>query len=77
MSRCQTITTVYHDGRFWVALIERLDGDAVEIARHVFGPEPGNAELLDWAETRHAEAVRHYGGSAARKRGKRRDRGRY
>ena len=46
----QTVTTIYFDGQFWVALVERIDGDAVEMARHVFGPEPGNAELLEWAE---------------------------
>ncbi len=49
MSHRQTVTTVYFDGQFWVALVERLDGEAVEVARHVFGAEPSNAELLDWA----------------------------
>ncbi len=44
-----TITTICHDGQFWIALIERLHGDRIEIARHVFGPEPSNAELLAWA----------------------------
>ena len=49
MSHRQTITTICHDGQFWIALIERLDGNYLEIARHVFGAEPSNAELLDWA----------------------------
>ncbi|MBU1174694.1 MAG: YjdF family protein [Alphaproteobacteria bacterium] len=49
MSHFQTITTIYHDGQFWVAMIERLDGDRVDVARHVFGAEPSNAELLAWA----------------------------
>lgn len=49
MPHQQTVTTIYCDGQFWVALIERLDGETVVAARHVFGPEPSNAELLDWA----------------------------
>lgn len=49
MSRFQTITTICHDGRFWIALVEPSCGDRIEIARYVFGPEPSNAELLDWA----------------------------
>ena len=45
----QTITTICFDGQFWVAIIERIDGDSIYVARHVFGPEPSNAELLAWA----------------------------
>lgn len=39
--------TVFFDGRFWVALAERRgpSGEAL-YARHVFGPEPSNPELL-------------------------------
>jgi hypothetical protein len=35
--------------QFWVALIERYRGAERVVARHVFGPEPNNAELLAWA----------------------------
>ncbi len=49
MPRSQTIATICHDGQFWIALVERLSDDRIEVARHVFGPEPSNAELLAWA----------------------------
>ena len=49
MPRSQTIATICHDGQFWIALVERLSDGRIEIARHVFGPEPSNAELLAWA----------------------------
>ncbi|MBU1079767.1 MAG: YjdF family protein, partial [Spirochaetes bacterium] len=39
--------TVFFDGRFWIALAVRTDEAGVaSIARHVFGPEPTNPELL-------------------------------
>ena len=49
MPRFQTIATICHDGQFWVAVIERQNSDSIEVARHVFGPEPSNPEVLDWA----------------------------
>jgi hypothetical protein len=45
----RTVGTVLFDGRFWVAVIERFSGGGYSVARHVFGAEPTNAELLDWA----------------------------
>lgn len=43
-----TITTIYFDGQFWVALIEKcLDGNFFT-GRHIFGAEPSNPELLEW-----------------------------
>ncbi|WP_243726721.1 YjdF family protein [Actinocrispum wychmicini] len=41
--------TVYFDGQFWVGVLEVHDEDGVRAARHVFGPEPTNAELLQFA----------------------------
>jgi hypothetical protein len=39
--------TVLFDGRFWIALAEREGDDGtVSVARHVFGPEPTNTDLL-------------------------------
>ena len=56
MSR--TVTTIYHDGQFWVGLVERFDvGGNYTCARHVFGPEPNNAELLNWAGSGFSELV--------------------
>jgi hypothetical protein len=41
------ISTVFFDGCFWTALIERLEPDGtVFMGKYVFGPEPNNNELL-------------------------------
>lgn len=59
-----TVTTIYHDGQFWIAVIERVQSDgSYQVTRHIFGPEPSNAELLDWAASgfshlRFSEGVR-------------------
>jgi hypothetical protein len=42
----ETITHIYFDGGFWVALVERHAGAETFLARHVFGSEPSNPELL-------------------------------
>ena len=46
----RTITSIFFDGQFWVAEIERHSDCRVEVARYCFGPEPSNAELLDWID---------------------------
>ena len=51
MDWMKTCLTVFFDGRFWVALVEREDEHGLHLARHVFGPEPGQAEILRWIET--------------------------
>lgn len=38
--------TVYFDGQFWVALIERSTDQGLAALRHVFGAEPHDDELL-------------------------------
>lgn len=43
-----TITTVYFDGQFWCALIERHLQDKCFVGRHVFGEKPSNPKLLEW-----------------------------
>lgn len=41
------VTTVMFDGQFWIALVEKTDGDGVlSVGRHVFGAEPTNQDLL-------------------------------
>jgi hypothetical protein len=44
--------TLYYDGQFWIGLVEFHDDDGVRAARHVFGTEPNNAELLAFATGR-------------------------
>ncbi|WP_229686568.1 YjdF family protein, partial [Longimycelium tulufanense] len=48
--------TVYHDGQFWVGVLE-LQEDGIRAARHVFDAEPTNAELLEFATGRAFLAV--------------------
>ncbi|MBI5549310.1 MAG: YjdF family protein [Deltaproteobacteria bacterium] len=36
---------VFFDGSFWVGVFERRSGEALSVARVVFGPEPSGAEL--------------------------------
>ncbi|WP_276353207.1 YjdF family protein [Cohnella caldifontis] len=40
--------TVYHDGQFWVGVVEELDRGRLKAARHVFGPEPHDEEVLQF-----------------------------
>lgn len=47
--------TVYFDDPFWVGVVERQTEAELQVTRHVFGAEPGAAELwvfvlhqLDW-----------------------------
>jgi len=39
---------VYFDGQFWVGHYEREVDGRVEVARHVFGPEPSLPEIADF-----------------------------
>lgn len=40
--------TLYHDGQFWVGLIEHVEDDAYGVARIVFGAEPSDEEVLQF-----------------------------
>jgi hypothetical protein len=41
--------TVFFDGTYWVGVAEICEPDGrVRAARHIFGAEPSNAELLDF-----------------------------
>lgn len=62
--------TVFHDGQFWVGVVERLDHGAYSVCRLVFGAEPSNEELLafvvrGWEKLEFSTAS---GGDAARKK---------
>jgi len=41
--------TVYFEGPFWVGVLEIRQGDGVRAARHVFGAEPTDPQLYDFA----------------------------
>ncbi|MDC7223837.1 MAG: DUF2992 family protein [Spirochaetales bacterium] len=45
----EVITTIYFDGQFWAALVEKISPDgSVHIARFTFGPEPTKADIRDF-----------------------------
>ena len=39
--------TVYHDGQFWVGVLEQVEDGQYSACRIVFGAEPSNEEVLD------------------------------
>ena len=49
-STCITLT-VFHDGQFWVGILERIEGESLCAARIVFGAEPSNEEILQLIQT--------------------------
>ena len=40
--------TVYFDGQFWIGLVECADADQLRVARHIFGAEPSDIEVLNF-----------------------------
>lgn len=38
--------TVYHDGQFWVGIIEHVEDGKLGAARIIFGAEPSDEEIL-------------------------------
>lgn len=48
LSENYTITTIYFDGQFWCALIERYSDENKFIGRYIFAEEPKNPRILNW-----------------------------
>lgn len=40
--------TVYHNGQFWVGVVEHVEDGMLSVARMVFGAEPSNEEVYTW-----------------------------
>ncbi|MFV5316707.1 YjdF family protein [Priestia megaterium] len=40
--------TIYHDGQFWIGIIEVVEGGKLKAFRYVFGAEPKDTEVLDF-----------------------------
>ena len=40
--------TLFHDGQFWVGVIEHVEDDNFGITRIVFGAEPSKEEILQF-----------------------------
>jgi hypothetical protein len=52
------VFTVFFEGPFWVGVLESEDEGGLVVARHVFGAEPSNAELLHFMLYRYADMRR-------------------
>ena len=51
--------TVAYDGQFWIAFFERESGGVLSVARHVFGPEPSMAQILELVSGRAYQRIRY------------------
>ena len=60
-SEVSSTLTVYHDGQFWVGVVEHVENGMLRVARVVFGAEPSNEEVYTWVLAHWA----HLGLSAA------------
>lgn len=40
--------TLFHDGQFWIGVVEHVEDDSLGVARIVFGAEPSNEEVLQF-----------------------------
>ncbi|MEI4525619.1 YjdF family protein [Priestia megaterium] len=49
--------TIYHDGQFWVGIIEVVEGGKLKAFRYVFGTEPKDTEILDFIYDRLLEVI--------------------
>ena len=38
--------TLFHDGQFWVGVVEHVEDGSLGVARIVFGTEPSNEEVF-------------------------------
>lgn len=47
-----TTLTLYHDGQFWVGLVEHVENGQLSAARVVFGAEPSDQEILEFVSGR-------------------------
>lgn len=47
-SEVSSTLTVYHDGQFWVGVVEHVEDGMLRVARVVFGAEPSDEEVYRW-----------------------------
>jgi hypothetical protein len=52
------VFTVFFENPFWVGILESEDEGTFVVAKHVFGAEPSNAELLEFMLYRFADMPR-------------------
>lgn len=49
--------TLYHNGQFWVGIVEHFEGGKLGVARIIFGAEPSDAEVLRFVVDRWEKLV--------------------
>ncbi len=42
--------TIKYDNPYWVGIFERIDESGYSVAQHIFGSEPGDAEIYDFIQ---------------------------
>lgn len=47
-SEVSSTLRVYHDGQFWVGVVEHVENDMLKVERVMFGAEPSNEEVYTW-----------------------------
>lgn len=57
--------TLYHDGQFWIGIVEHVEDGTVSAARIVFGAEPSDEEVLEFVIGKWG-SMRFVGGVEAR-----------
>jgi len=58
------VLTVYHDGQFWTGVAERNEDGALKAVRTVFGCEPTERDILEFAHRAIRETLDAVKGSA-------------
>ncbi|CCI71796.1 putative protein yjdF [Paenibacillus polymyxa M1] len=49
--------TIYHDGQYWVGVVEEQDQGKLKAARYIFGTEPKDEEILHFIREEMCELV--------------------
>lgn len=60
--------TIYFDGSFWCGLVEVEDNGHYQAIRHVFGPEPKDADVWEFVTKRLPHLLKQTGAVATQKK---------
>lgn len=60
--------TIYFDGSFWCGLVEVEDNGHYQAIRHVFGPEPKDADVWEFVTKRLPHLLKQTGVVATQKK---------
>ena len=43
--------TIYHNGQFWIGILEQVDDRSLKAVQHIFGSEPKGSEILEFVNS--------------------------